>query len=102
MAGDEIVADWLGDVYASVITTTATAQRLNATSLRFRDVHIYNVSSTISGWLGKYLSSNFVDYARLIVPRESISLKFVDLYELGCLSFGAGSCQFRILGINNY
>jgi hypothetical protein len=105
MAGDEITADWLGDVYSAYVTTSATVQRFNASTLRFRDVKIYNYHPAEAIYIGKYNSSaaTFSNYALLIVGYETMDFKYVDLYELGFRMFTGGTVHtLRVFGSNEY
>ena len=103
MAGDEIVADWLGNVFSDVITTTTAPQRFKTSSLRFRTVILYVLHGTYHAYVGKYhpTTSVFIAGAILAKASEHLKLQFVDLHELGCSTYG-GDVSIRILGINEY
>lgn len=105
MAGDEITAEWLGDVFSESVTTSASVQRFYATSLRLRNVKIYNYHPTEPIYIGKYNSSSatFSNYATLIHGYETMSFPFIDLYELGFRMFTGGTVHtLRVLGTNIY
>jgi hypothetical protein len=103
MAGDEVVADWLGDVWSDVITTTTAPQRFKSVSLRFRTVRLFVMHGTYHVYIGKYhpTTSVFIAGAVLAKAYESTKLEYVDLHELGCSTYAA-DVSVRILGINEY
>lgn len=105
MAGDEIVANWLGDVYSDNFLTATVPQRLHTTSLRFKNVSLQNYHASYSAWIGKYNSNTAAFIADAFYMRnfEEFFYEFVDLYELGASSVGAGQhSSIKILGINEY
>ena len=103
MGGDEIVAEWLGSVYTTRITTTGSVQRLEDVSLRFKSVRVYNATMGGTAAIGKYLSSGFTNFSQVLGYRGNMYFEYVDLYELGCQTDpGSPDTQLRILGINNY
>jgi hypothetical protein len=57
MAGDQIVADWLGDVYSNNVQAVTAPTRFSATSLRYRSVHIYNTDIAASVYIGQFFAS---------------------------------------------
>jgi hypothetical protein len=103
MAGDPIVADWLGDVYSNNVQAIATPTRFSATSLRYRSVHIYNTDNAASVYIGQFFAATatFDGKALIVGPKETILFKFVDLYELGHDGI-AGNVLLRVLGLNKY
>jgi hypothetical protein len=103
MAGDEIVADWLGDVYSNNVQAVNTPTRFSATSLRYRSVHIYNSDNAASVYIGQYFSTSlaFDGKALIVAPKETILFKFIDLYELGHDGITT-DVNLRVLGLNNY
>ena len=102
MAGDEIVADWLGDINSFYINSNTTVVRISATSLRYRTVQIYNLSSSRVIHLGWYNSNSttFTNYSMKLGHESHIKFEFIDLYNLGCYSTGAASVRF--LCLNEY
>ena len=103
MAGDEIVAEWLGNVYSKMMITTGTPQRLHGSSLRFRNVSIFNIqNSPATCWIGEYLAAGFSNRAQYLGAKQFMRFEFVDLYALGCQTSGSPASQLRILGTNNY
>jgi hypothetical protein len=103
MAGDEIVADWLGDVYSNNVQAVNTPTRFSATSLRYRSVHIYNTDAAASVYIGQFFAAGATFDAKALVvgPKETIQFKFIDLYELGHGGI-AGDVWLRVLGLNKY
>ena len=104
MAGDEIVADWLGDIYGDREETSATVKRFYVTSSRrFRSVDIFNEDATHYAYIGKYysLASQFATNAGFILPLTHLKFEFVDLHELGHLIVGT-SVYLKVLGLNEY
>jgi hypothetical protein len=103
MAGDEIVADWLGDVYSNNVQAINTPTRFSAASLRYRSVHIYNTDNGASAYIGQFFaaSATFDSKALVVGPKETILFKFVDLYELGHGGIVA-NVWLRVLGLNKY
>ena len=103
MGGDEIVAEWLGDVYSNSITATDTPQRFNATSLRFKTIKIAGYTADQRSWIGKYNSNaaTFEANALYLMPLVILTLENIDLYELGCTRVGT-NVDIRVLGINEY
>jgi hypothetical protein len=103
MAGDEIVADWLGDVYSNNVQAVGTPTRFPATSLRYRSVHIYNSDAAASVYIGQFFATSaaFDPKALVIAPKETILFKFIDLYELGYGGITA-DLWLRVLGLNKY
>jgi hypothetical protein len=104
MGGDEIVADWLGDVYSQWHTTSnVTVNRFNATSKRFRSFRIYNTHNVNGAYIGQYDSalSTFGNRATYLHPFETMKLEFVDIYNLGYLDSGS-HVVLDVLGLNEY
>ena len=103
MGGDEIVADWLGDVYSNSVTAVDAPQRFSAISLRFKTVKIVPYTADQRTWIGKYNSNTatFEAKALYIMPLEILTLANIDLYELGCTRVAA-DVDIRVLGINEY
>jgi hypothetical protein len=103
MAGDEIVADWLGDVYTNKVLTEASVVRFSGTSLRLRNVRILNMSGSDYAYVGKYNSSSatFATNAFFLSPTDHINFEFVDLYELGYRKY-INAVSLHILGTNTY
>jgi hypothetical protein len=98
-------AGWPGDVYSAYVTTSDSVQRFHATSLRFKDVKIYNAHSAQYAYIGKYNSNagTFSGYALIMAPYETKDFEYVDLYELGFRHFtGAPNFTLRVLGLNEY
>jgi hypothetical protein len=105
MGGDEIVAEWLGDTYSAYVTTSASVQRFSATSLRLKDVKIYNYHNTEVIYIGKYNSSaaTVSNYALIIAGYGTMDFKYIDLYELGFRMFTGGTVHtLRVFGSNIY
>jgi hypothetical protein len=103
MAGDEIVADWLGDVWSDRVETVATVQRFSAASKRFKNVDIFNEDATYYGYIGKYVDSvlAFSRDAMFILALGHLKFEFIDLYELGYLKVGT-SVFLKVTGTNEY
>lgn len=103
MAGDEIVAEWLGNVYAATYNTSTSPLRFNATSKRFRTLKIFCNSSSYRVYIGKFYanSATFVSYAFSLGPYETIKFEYIDLYELG-YKIQASPVSIKVLGINEY
>lgn len=103
MGGDEIVADWLGDVYSEKFNLPAAdpVKRLSTVSKRFRNVVFYCSAGGV--YFGKYNSNaaTFSMNALYLAAQEKIELKFVDLYEMG-VDAAAGAAGLKILGLNEY
>lgn len=104
MGGDEIVGEWLGDIYANDVTTTSVVQRFSASSLRLRNVKIWNSHATHTAYIGKYYSSvvTFADRAHIIEGHKTMELEFIDLYELGFKYAAGGFLDLHLIGINEY
>ena len=104
MGGDEIVADWLGDINSFYVTTSGTVTRFSGASLRYRDVHIYNSHNANSAWIGWYNgnASTFMDFGVVIGPKEYLKFDFIDLHELGFYRYGGNSAILKLLCINEY
>ena len=104
MAGDEIVAEWLGDVYSRTVSlSTTVVTRFNATSLRYRTFHIYNDHPSEYADIGQYFSNTGAFHTNSIFlgPGDSIKLNFVDLYELAHFAPN-NALNLQVLGINKY
>jgi hypothetical protein len=104
MAGDEIVADWLGDVYSYKVATAAGVLRFSNTSLRFKNVRITNMHGSGYAYIGEYNSSSSTfstQKAFFLSPTDHINFEFVDLYELGYRQYTA-SIDLHVLGTNQY
>lgn len=104
MGGDAIIAEWLGDVYGNDIRTTSVVQRFSSSSLRLRNVKIWNAHATYTAYIGKYYSSvvTFAERAHIITPHETMDFEFIDLYELGLKLCAGGYLDLHIIGINQY
>jgi hypothetical protein len=104
MGGDEITADWLGDINSFYITTSATVTRFSGAALRYRDVHINNPSASNSAWIGWYNSNatTFMDWAVVINPEAYLKFKYIDLHELGFYRYGGTNTVLKVLCINEY
>jgi hypothetical protein len=105
MAGDEIVADWLGETYSQSYTTSSTTVNkfYNTCSRRYRGFHIYNPDAANSICIGQYYPflATFLSKAIYLRPLQNIKLEFVDLYTLGYVDPGA-NVTFKVLGTNEY
>ena len=103
MAGDEIVADWLGDVTSFRVETSAIVTRFQATSKRFRNVHIHVADAVDCGYVGMYHSTyaTFKNGAIWVGSLDTIKFEYIDLYELAYAWDGA-AVYLKVLGINEY
>ena len=103
MAGDEITADWLGDVYTNKVLTETGVVRFSSTSLRLKNVRILNMDGSDYAYIGKYNSSSstFSTNAFFLAPTDNIKFEFVDLYELGYRKY-INAINLHILGTNEY
>lgn len=103
MAGDEIVADWLGDTYITRIQVVNTVTCFSASSKRFRSLYIYNDDGAKNCYVGQYNGSiaTFIQYAHILEPQKSVRYEFIDLHELGCYH-GTNVFYLKVLGINEY
>lgn len=103
MGGDEITAEWLGNLYGNRIQTSNIPQRFFATSKRFRTLILANNSTSSYVRVGKYTSSTsvFTNYSIVMFPSTMMKLEYVDLYELGCIESTPGA-YIQIFGINEY
>jgi hypothetical protein len=105
MAGDEIIADWLGDSYSQSYTTSSTVVNkfYNTCSRRFRGFHIYNPHNSYGIYIGQYypLFATFIGKAIYLRALQNIKLEFVDLYTLGYADAGA-HVTLKVLGTNEY
>jgi hypothetical protein len=104
MGGDEIVADWLGNVYSQWQTTSnVTVNRFYATSKRFRSFHIYNTHNVNGAYIGQYdpALSTFGNRAIYLHAFQTMKLEFVDIHELGYLDSGS-HVVLMVLGLNEY
>ena len=104
MAGDEITAEWLGDLYAIRVTITTAPLRFSATSRRFRSVKVFNAHPSDGIFIGKFYatSAEFEYNALTLLPLTTMEFKYIDIYNLGyCDSAGGGSLA-KLLGINQY
>jgi hypothetical protein len=103
MGGDENVAEWLGDVWANRVQTSATPTRFNATPLRFKSVDISNNDPTDHAYIGKYYSSDatFIANATIIRAYNTKHFEYLDLYEFGYRT-QSGTVYLQIICINEY
>lgn len=103
MAGDEIVADWLGDINSFYINATTSVTRISGTSLRYRSADIFNSTGTIAIYIGWYNSNitTFTNFSIVLKGGESIKLEYVDLYDLGCYC-ATGTVKLKFLCLNEY
>ena len=105
MAGDEIVAEWLGDVYSKNHTTSSvTVNKFYSTSSRrFKCFHIYNPHNSYGVYIGQYYSLLSAFTARAVYLRgyQNMKLEFVDINTLAYADAGA-NVTLKVLGINEY
>lgn len=103
MAGDEIVAEWLGDMYSNNYTSTTAPQRFSATSLRFKNVSVFNYHASNTLYVGKFYTTQaeFQLKSPFLTAFETKEYEFVDLYELGFAN-GTGVTVAKLTGINEY
>lgn len=105
MGGDEIIADWLGDVYSkNHLTNSVTVNRFYSTSSRrFKCFHIYNPHGTYGVYIGQYypILATFTSRAIYLRPYQNMKLEFVDIHDLGYADAGA-NVTLKVLGINEY
>ena len=98
MGGDDIVADWKGDVYSDKITVAGSHSRFADTTIRMHSFRIKNEGG-YSVCIGQYYSSGstFNNNAFLIAPGEDIEIKNVNLWYLG-YGYYNGSTIIRVIG----
>ena len=98
MGGDDIVADWKGDVYSNRIATSGGHSRFADTTIRMQSFRIKNVGG-YSVYIGQYYSSTsiFNSHAFLIAPGEDIEIKNVNLWYLG-YGYYNGSTTISVIG----
>ena len=86
MVGDEITAEFSGDVFNKRISmTTDAVYRFSDTSLRLKYLYISTI--TYEAWyIGKYNAdrATFIASAPLLDAGIEFHLQWVDLYNLGC------------------
>lgn len=104
MGGDEIVADWLGDINSFYVTTSSTVTRFSGTALRYRNVHIFNPSSSNAAWIGWYNSNatTFMNFALINDTKEYLKFEYIDLYELAFYYYASTATVLKVLCINKY
>jgi hypothetical protein len=85
MAGDEIVAEFAGEVYGKHITTTEAVQRFSETSVRLKCLVIEMGLGTSTFYVGPYNSNRtvFLTTTFKLVASKMLTLHYVDLYNLG-------------------
>ena len=85
MVGDEIVAEFSGEVYGTVLETTSAVQRFSDTSVRLRFVYIREYAGENS-YIGKYISdrTTFINNTYVLSGTSYRTFKYIDLYNLGC------------------
>lgn len=103
MAGDEIVADWLGNVTSSRVLANTTVQRFCGGTLRYRTVTFINNDHTEGVYVGKYYSTTaeFGSKAIVLYPKTNIKFEFLDLYEMAFMQY-INTNYITWLGINRY
>ena len=105
MGGEEILAEWSGDLESGYITTTATAQRFCASSQRYKLLKFYHESSAHYSYLGKYYvtAAEFENKAFAMWPLVYLKFEYADLYEFAAkMAFGSGAVKVKWIGINRY
>jgi hypothetical protein len=103
MGGDEIVAEWLGDLSIGKVVTSTTVQRFCDSSARFKTIKFNNYTTDKYTYLGKYNADSgaFVAYAFLMGPFAIVTFEYADLYEFGCVQ-STGSATLKWLGVNKF
>jgi hypothetical protein len=103
MAGDEIVAEWLGDVFSTNMQIQSTPTRFWNVSKRFKTFRIWNPQPACSVYVGKYhsVSGTFNANAFVIGPDGIMEFTYIDIHEI---AYNYYNChQFiRVIGINEY
>lgn len=99
MTGDEIVAEFAGEVYSARITTTSAVQRFSATSLRLKHVYIKEFIGSYSSYIGLYNAdrTTFLASAFPLDPYGAITLQSVDLYNLGH-AWSSAAAHYGLIG----
>lgn len=105
MAGDEIVADWLGDTLSGYVNPLPnnSVYRISPTPLRVKSVHLYSGNSNDPVYAGKYYSAlnTCRSFAFQLQTYRVQKFEFVDLSELGFTCY-VGSAIFKWIAINRY
>jgi hypothetical protein len=104
MAGDEIVAEWLGDIYSLTVAVTATPTRFSAVSKRFKSVKIFNPHVANYFFVGQYFPTiaEFETKAIVLFATKTIEFEFIDIYNLAHGDSLGAAGNATLIGINEY
>jgi hypothetical protein len=85
MTGDEVVAEFAGEVFTKRIATTEAVQRFHPSSLRLKYLKIEESVGTYKSYIGLYNANRplFIANAYILPPSGVLILHYVDLYNLG-------------------
>ena len=103
MAGDEIDAEWLGDIWSDRVTTSTTPTKFSSTIARFRDVVVCNNNASNYAYVGKYYGSDteFIAKACIIWEKCHLKFQFIDINQLAFRSC-SGAQYLSIICVNQY
>jgi hypothetical protein len=104
MAGDEIVAEWLGDVYSLAVIVTTSPTRFSAVSKRFKSVKIFNPHASNYFFVGQYFPTiaEFETKGIAIFATKTIEFEFIDIYNLAHGDSLGMAGNATLIGINEY
>lgn len=104
MAGDEIVANWLGEIYSLTVAVTTTPTRFSAVSKRFKSVKIFNPHVANYFFVGKYYPTiaEFETKGIVLFATKTIEFDFVDIYNLAHGDSLGMAGNATLIGINEY
>jgi hypothetical protein len=104
MGGDEIIADWLGDVYSLTAVVTTSPVRFSAVSKRFKSVKIFNPHPTNYFFVGQYFPTiaEFETKGIVLFATKIIEFEFIDINNLAHGDNLGMAGNVTLLGINEY
>jgi hypothetical protein len=85
MVGDEVVAEFAGEVFSNHVSTTEAVQRFHPSSLRLKYLTIEETVGIHKSYIGLYNPNRalFIAKAYILPPSGVLILHYVDLYNLG-------------------
>lgn len=104
MGGDEIVAEWLGDMDAQLVYTAIPATRFSSTHYRCKNIIVVNNHTSAYCYIGKYYTNDneFLQKAIIIWPKSILKFEYLDLYELGYRTYSTTHMYISLICMNHY